>query len=400
MNTYHCHSSSFSNPGSRCPQISSAAVSAQYWRTANATRLAGRPFIISEHNHYFWNQYQREDGLIFGAYSAFQGFSGVTVHSAAVQLEVKKSNDCASVARSPVYLANEFITAFLYKRGDVQEAKHRVELDISKAFLDKNGDTAINSEQSKIGLLTGFNIAYPWLNKPAGVGSPSPPDIRISPGSGAGITVGDMYTDIVDGSGKDFDLGKFTAGLKAKGILSDENKTDCESGVYQNENGQICLRSREKLIKVITDKTEGVALEAGHREKLGYLTVVDTTVPAAVAAVPLDGLPLDRSARIVLVYSTETVNTGMTVSADRSVLYDLGKLPILLRCGKLTVDIQTAAPEHEGYSLYALGMNGSRRQKLPLTRKANQLLINIDTAALNDGPTVFFELVRNESSAQ
>lgn len=44
-------------------------------------------------------------------------------------------------------------------------------------------------------------------------------------------------------------------------------------------------------------------------------------------------------------------------------------------------------------SLYALGLDGSRREKLPLEAVNGTLKVKIDTTILKNGPTPFFELI-------
>jgi hypothetical protein len=96
---------------------------------------------------------------------------------------------------------------------------------------------------------------------------------------------------------------------------------------------------------------------------------------------------------MVLLYSTEMVNTGMVVGPDREMMKDTGRGPALMRCGKLSVTLACKDPER--VSLYALGFDGVRREKLPVSVVAGQLRVQIETASLADGPTPFFELVRN-----
>jgi hypothetical protein len=43
-------------------------------------------------------------------------------------------------------------------------------------------------------------------------------------------------------------------------------------------------------------------------------------------------------------------------------------------------------------ALYALALNGERRERLPLTCENGRLKIHLDTATLKQGPTSFFEL--------
>ena len=47
------------------------------------------------------------------------------------------------------------------------------------------------------------------------------------------------------------------------------------------------------------------------------------------------------------------------------------------------------------YAVHGKIFDGVRREKLPVSVVAGQLRVQIETASLADGPTPFFELVRN-----
>jgi hypothetical protein len=83
----------------------------------------------------------------------------------------------------------------------------------------------------------------------------------------------------------------------------------------------------------------------------------------------------------------------MELSSDRITLIKQGGLPILMQTGKLKAALKVAAPE--GMTLFALGMDGTRKEKLQLKTGNGSLKIEIDTAKLKNGPTPFFEIVRN-----
>ncbi len=390
MNTYHCHPSQFSKPGSKCKQTSSVGVAAQYWRDANSTRLADRPIFITEHNHAFWNRYQHEDGLLFAAYSALQGFSEVTVHEDSVAWEVTEPNIDFSIASSPVGRANEFLAGCLFRRGDVTPARHRVELEVP--CNDRHAVCpAVNTEQSKIGLLTGFSVAFPELKPAAGVGQPAPADLKLAPDAGAVLKSTGWAANVEASKDSKFSLADFVTELKSKGLLPADNQSDPQNGIYQSETGEITLRAQENLLKVRTERSEGVSLEAGKAETVGCLSVADSSVPATVAACAVDGQPLAQSARIVFIYSTEIANSGMELSADRITMIKPGQLPVLMRCGKVQATLRLAqAKKLRGY---ALDLAGSRQEQLPVSVEGENLKIDLDTAALKNGPTPFFELV-------
>ena len=394
-NRYFNHPTFQTWRGSKCRQNSSLETMAGYWRAANATRLYDRPFIITEHNHAFWNQYQYEGGLVFGAYSALQGFDAVAIHEGAAVAKIEKENSAWTVGYSPVARANEFLRACLYLRGDVKQSGHHIRIDIPNSVLDQY--STVSSQQDKIGLLCGLNIKFTDGKSFISNVSPVQPEMVISPVGGAkavGENTG-WSVDTSDTTDSAFDLHKFTVLMRQKGILPGNNKTNVLKDVFQSDTGEITMRSRDKLLKVITPKTEAVCLTAGGSEQLKYLEVLNTSTNSLVAICSIDQKPLAHSKRIVLIYSTATVNTGMKLSPDRVVLMDRGKLPILMQVGKLKIAIksdQAKPPE-----VYALSLDGARKQKINCKISPNgKIIIDLDTSMLPDGPTPFFEITYNK----
>ena len=131
-----------------------------------------------------------------------------------------------------------------------------------------------------------------------------------------------------------YSLEGAVAGLKSKGILPKSNISDPAKGVFQSDTGEIIMRAKEKLLKVATTRSEAVTLEANKHEDVGQMTVINSSAPALVAACAVDKENLADSKRIVLIYATEAVNSGMELSHDRVTMVNLGKLPVLMRAGK------------------------------------------------------------------
>ncbi len=388
-NGYFCHPSN-----SEVKQYSSIEKQADYWRSINSTRLYGRPFLVTEFNHAFWNRYQHEGGLVFGAYSALQGFDSIMIHSGPVILDPDpRGLGAFSSGDSPVLRAGEFLSGCLYGRGDVKKSPNRLILQIPDKFLNINCNrkSTVNSDQCKLGLISGFALEFPGLPKPSGVPAKmSKPSFILKPAIGSSETGSDWFSLIKDLTDHSFNLDQTVITLKSKGILPESNQTNPSQGIFQSDTGEILMRSKEKLIKVITPKTEAVCLQSGTKEHLKQLTVKNSSVPATIAVSSIDGNPLSNSSRMVLIYSTDTANSGMELSYDRNKLVKKGKLPVLLQTGRFTITINT--PRADKLSLYALSFDGSRREKLPVRIEKNKLVITINTASLKNGPTVFFEL--------
>lgn len=398
MHAYYRHpTGGWGGVGTRVEQSSSLADAAGYWRYTNSTRLSGRPFIVSEFNHCFWNPYQHEGGLVFGAYSALQGFSALEIHSGPVSLDVGNPKiGSFTCSASPVVRASEFLSACLFQRRDVAQANSRLELVVPEDALKTNGTSlgAVSTEQSRLALMTGFSLAFPWAKRPDRTTDGGKPQMRILPSGVAAVNAQDWFVDVFESKDGDFSLPEMVQAMKGKGILGTDNTSDPASGVFQSDTGEITMRSQEHLLKVTSPRTEAVTLETGKREAVGTLTVESSSVPACVALCSATSEPVAAAGRMVLIYSTEMVNTDMVLGYDRQLMKNTGKSPALMRCGRLSATLACDSPE--SFSLYALGFDGSRREKLPVSVADGGLRIQIDTATLADGPTSFFELVKAE----
>ena len=395
-NSYHNHPTSFDNPGSICEQDSSIGAGAWYWRNIAATRFADRPFIQTEFNHPFWNPYQHECGILYGAYSAFQGFDVLSIHENAVfQYVGKPGLSIFTVGRSPIARAGEFLSTCLFLRRDITPSPHRIELQIPQPYLESNGNGArmVSADQGKFAFVSGFSIAFAWSSPVEGVGKPRAPDLVINPVAGTAVqSAGGGWSITSTDLGKStFSLDPVFAGMRDHGLLKKDNRSSASAGVFESDTGEIIMRTKEHLLKVVTPRTEAVSLEGLQSETLNRLQVVKTSVPALVAACAVDNNVLSASRRIVLIYATDAVNSRMELSPDRKKLINLGGLPVLLRVGKLEATLQN--DQASTMKLYALGLDGSRQEELPLTAKAGVIQLSLDTRKLKKGPTPFFEIV-------
>ena len=83
----------------------------------------------------------------------------------------------------------------------------------------------------------------------------------------------------------------------------------------------------------------------------------------------------------------------MILEGDRETLIEPGHGPILLRTGTLSIRFRNS---NKSLKLYALRLNGTRSEELPLSKKDGEWSAEIDTAKLAGGPTVFFEIVQEK----
>ncbi len=413
LNVYHNHPSGFMTKGSFVGNKSSISDFGGYFRAAAAKRVAGRPMMLSEWQHCYWNPYMYEAGVLFPAYSAFQGFDNLTVHDVAIMPPHRAGTmGCFEVFKSPVFRANEFLSYALFYRGDVKKTENRVDMIFDKDYLASSKDIgrAMNSEQSKVALMTGFAIDFPSARK-----TPIAKNIRnsrailkMSPEGSSDVWSAANFASTGEGKGE-YKISDTEAILREKGVLRKGNITDSANGIFQSDTGEITMRVNEKVVKVVTAKTEAIALTPETKnEKLGKVTVHSTSVPASFAVVSVDNKSIANSQRMVLVYNTDNIMTDFKVAEGREILISAGTLPVLMKVGKLsaTLDVPSQkksilkrvlsifkkSEEPKSYSLYSLKITGERIEKLPLQIKDGKFAIEIDTTKMKE-TTPFFELV-------
>jgi hypothetical protein len=183
------------------------------------------------------------------------------------------------------------------------------------------------------------------------------------------------------------------AALKKAGILPAANRTDPAQGLYESDTGQLVLDAPRYRLHVITPRLEGACVDSDltpGRVALRNLIIESTSVPAAVTAIAVDDQPLAQSRRILVVYATDALNSGMTfTSPSRETLSALGKTPVLLRTGKLKVTL--ADRRDSGLKVWALALDGRRMQPIETSVEGTGLSVSIDTSKLKT-VTPFFEI--------
>ncbi len=405
-NVYFCHPSAFMSAGSRVAQFSSLGFdyAGTYWLHAANKKMADRPYCVTEYQHSHWNQWKHEAGIFFPAYSAFQDFDNLTIHDQAVSANPPRTLSCFEVADSPVYRANEFLSCMLYFRGDVKPAKKRVDVVYSKEYVENahNMMKGMNHEQSKIAYLTGFAIDFPTARKIDDLKNVErkPADLQMKPEGSARLVWGNSIGP-APYEKKQFDIAKMAENLKIKGILPEDNISDPANGVYQTDTGQITTNFKEGWVMVKTPKTEALIWKVGMEPtKIRRLNVISSTEPAAIALTSVDNKPLKKSKRMVLVYNTDNTSSGVELSLNKKTLKNYGKLPILVKTGKFSVEIKlpkkgliSGLNFDKTYKVYPLKMNGERMEEIKANIEDGIMKLNIDTAKLPTEPALYYEIV-------
>ena len=397
-NSYYEHPNGLYTPDAdrTCNTESSIVRSADYWRTIAVSKHADRPISVTEYNHCYWNPHRFEMMSVFAPYSAFQNFSTLIIHSNAIPwCDGWKARLLPfNVADSPSIRAAELFNQCFFMRGDVKPSEHRVDMLISKNFIEKE-DRALSSvggNQGRISLMVGFGLKSDAPVPDSLKGSkPKAADMQILPEGSAEIVTEGWAQRVVESAGGSFDLSKFVAEAKRRGVLSPDNESDPDAGVYQTDTRQITMNSTRASMRVATDKSCTITVHESTAMTAGALRLLSTTVPASVGLASLDGAEIGKSSRLVFVYATQENNLDAITSLDGILSLKEGRGPVVVRRGRVCVEMKLDPSKK--FSVYALALNGERREKVAAEFSGGTLKLDIDNGTFANGAPTFFEIV-------
>lgn len=349
-------------------------------------RFLGRPFFITEHNHVFWNRYRHEQGIFFGSLAALQGWAGICDHSVPVFPVFREKMTPFRCNDDPIARAAYTFNAFAYGRGDVAEAKDQIAMLVSGKDIKGRGLGA-PSACTNLSLIFKTGLIYAG-NPPKNM--TTTPLLSISPVNGAvraikGNPVSNTKSQSVN------DIVKL---MKQKHMFPANNKSNPAKGIFQSETRELMFYGKEGAMTVSTPRLEGICVKKNQSRKLRCLTLQSSSVPAAVSVASLSNkTPLEKSNRILLVIATDALNSGMSFSnSKRTELREWGTRPVLLQTGKFKIKLKNDVIKKP--IVWALKLDGTRADKIPVTVRNGEMTISIDTAKLASGPTPFFEITQ------
>lgn len=357
-------------PGSKIGQVSSIADGASYVRMMAGGRWLGRPFVISEYDHLFWSRSRYEAGLVFPAYAALQGWDAICRHahgpivlSYGEPFPHKKQMLPYAIALDPVARAGETLSALLFRRGDVAEAKTVVPFAVrGETDLGASMQTREPDPLTRLALVTKIGL------KPADALAPTELFVRQPRDAAQGLEI--------------------LAQLDRRGVLK-AGAGDPAAGVYESETGEIRLDEPRGRITVATPKTSAVAYGALDAPiSIGPLTVGGASVGGLLAASSLDGQPVAKSRRVLVIFATDARNTGMKFrDRARKVIEDFGRLPVLIRRGEIDLKLGGKG----AWLISPVGLDGVVGQ--PMATGDGDVSVRLSNVT-GQGPTTFFLIER------
>ena len=368
-----------------------SSLNSSYFQAAAAIRFLDRPFMITEYSHTFFNRYRHERGLYFGSYAALQGWDALKCHTDEMFMTSPlRPLIFFESAHDPISRASEAVIVLTWFRSDVREAMHTVQLDLSgKVLFPKHYQAAIGADYAKLAMLTKIGIAYPEV-KPLDTVGKIKPDMELPVTEFSPLGVTQWYATASSKDGKIFP--ELLQKIKDSRLLPPSNRTDYAKRLFQSETGEIVLNGRTETMTVITPRLEGAIIKKDVPVKLARMEIASCSKPASVVVASLDkNQSLDHAKRLLLIFSTNALNSGMTFeNSSMSLMVEVGSLPVLMETAKLTLKLKSA--QNTAPTVYALNMDGTRAESVPVSFNDSCLSLALDTNTLKYA-TPFFEII-------
>lgn len=389
MNAYHAHPSNWISPGSYISQKSAIGERAKLLRDFISVRQTGRPFAVTEYGLVFWNRYRYEQAFVIGAYSAFQNLDALTCYSTQVSFKKEKRILSFAVFMDPIAKATEFLTYFLFIRGDIRPAAPALRIRIRENdVFRKNGlRGGLPTELSLAALSAGLSIEC--LGGETKTRKLEPEEAVFTIDKTSGILVSNAgFSSTLDNPHASAE--QILAHLRKNQMLSSSNRSNGKN-IFESSTGELLLDSSGNYMQINTPRFQGICGEAGTTAELDDFSINAMTRKGTLSLVGIDGKePIRNANRLMLVYATDALNSGMRFSnSSRNTLQYIGDLPALLEQGSFTVTIRNRNAEN--LRLYPLDLAGNRQKKIiPVSISGEQAVFQVDTG--KDGASVFFEI--------
>ena len=308
MHSYHGHPSSSGPFEQTIDQSSSLSNANAVFRGISSTRLTGKPLLVTEYGIVFWNKYRYEEAFAVGAYAAFQDYSALTVHSQTVSIRPEtairpfglhqRSGDSRFGISDGVSLPS--------RRRGTRPGAHPFRSEhgghVSRTHVSGRHPFRPVATLSSDGRFHGGRSGFPRPEERAC-------DFLVG---GSTVMTRPGYTMVVDKPGAPFDINTIMNEFKKQGLVSRSNRTDAARGSSKIPVRSFIWMCGSAFFRSTRRNCRAICAEAGIEPvRLGHFRVSNLTTRGNVALVSVDGLPLSESRRMVLVYATNALNTGM-----------------------------------------------------------------------------------------
>jgi hypothetical protein len=335
----------------RLPQKNAVKNLAFVPRHLFLTRVPGKPFVVSEFNFCYPNQWRGQSGPLFGAYAALQDWDGLIRFN--WYDGIIKDKNWPQIIRGfdmindPVTLLSDLIVNHFW-------AQRQVPAFENEAVYTVTDETAFSA-------------------MPNGKPEEFPKNASL-----VGLThkVGSVYEN--DGNAEQLNR-----------LFLDQR----EQNSYRVEQDNFRVEI-EKAGNFIVSTPTGIAL-CLNSQSLDPEFVTGFSGDSTVFCGALDFQPLEKSKRLLVLQLSNVYNSGMRMTNQMRTQENRGDLPLLVRRASADLAVPNTFDEKD-ISVYALDLSGKRIREIPFSvnEQSNRLEFNVQTIAEDNSTCMAYEIVR------
>jgi len=300
-------------------------------------RVKDKPYLVTEWNDCFPNEWRLGGVPMVAAYAALQGWSGFLQFDFDHSPAGSTSLSSFTLSKLPDHLAHWVVAAPLFLRGDVKTAPGQVVENVT------------GKQRLSVPSWSPFLKGKPWL-------------------------------PYVTRYAKSFDEAK-PAGAPDTAAFAGYWDPDAQTA--RSETGELLLDSKAGSLRIETERIQGVqGAVKGQRVEFPALSIDLKTGFASAFLVSADGEPLASSKRMYLVSVGAMKQTGTKYGSDRKQLEEVGGLPVLAQVVEGTVLIKRS-----GAVVKPLSIGGKAGKALKTSKTPGGTLVD-----LAEGRTFVYEV--------
>jgi hypothetical protein len=320
-------------------------------------RLAGKPFFISEWDHPWPDPYRAESPLAYAAVAAFQGWSGVTIHTYRYntwQPEPRLGGGAQTINgityrnhfdafNDPAKFGLFYQAALLFRRGDVRQAEHSLTVEIP-------------AERAE------------WLLKAGG----EVPALRLLPEL---HRVGMAYPG--------------TDAEAERRLSPDSPVVDTASGEVLSDSGELWRSWIRQIGWIDTPSTKaayGFLGDAG-RLALNGLELEVSTPFATICLSSLTDAPIEQSESLLLSAVGRCDNTDARYSEDGTRQLSFGRSPVMIEVIRARLSVLT---QHPNLKVWVISDKGEAVTRLPAVYQDGMLRFEIGPQPSYNPSTMYY----------
>ena len=350
-------------------------------RSANFTRLWGKPFTVTEYNYSGPGRFRGVGGILTGAMGAFQGWAGIwrfAYSHGAKELTEPRTMDYFNLVGDPLNQAADRAAVMLFLRGDLSPAAGKVAITMTSAEL-------ANPPKKIPHLTPGWN----WLAWTTGVGTHV--DGAVDGALNLPVGWADPASRVTGLDPYAMDAAKLLTVAKEQGTLPADASADPAANRYAS--GQLLVDAPKGLLVFDTPKTAG-----GYAEADGAITatragvaITRLTLGATVFITAVDNQPISASKRLLVTHLTDLQNTDAKFAETaRRTLLAWGRLPHLVARGSAQIAMRVTNPA--AAKVWAVSVTGKRLEAVATTVDGERLVFTVDVKGA-DGARMLYEVV-------